>query len=134
MVMVILLIIDDICDDDDDKDADDDNRDVIMMTVINYNVDDHCDNDYDDNDGDDDDDNDRDVTSDKCGVFFPLLSHHDGTVRPTILRTYGDDDGGDITMKILISTEGTLRLPTTYDNHPIPSHPNPSHPIPSIHK
>ena len=50
----------------------------------------------------DDDNNDRDVTSDKCGVFFPLLSHHDGTVRPTILRTYGDDDGGDITMKILI--------------------------------
>ena len=49
----------------------------------------------------DDDNNDRDVTSDKCGVFFPLLSHHDGTVRPTILRTYGDDDG-DITMKILI--------------------------------
>ena len=40
----------------------------------------------------DDDNNDRDVTSDKCGVFFPLLSHHDGTVRPTILRTYGDDD------------------------------------------
>ena len=53
----------------------------------------------------DDDNNDRDVTSDKCGVFFPLLSHHDGTVRPTILRTYGgngDDDGGDITKKILI--------------------------------
>ena len=50
----------------------------------------------------DDDNNDRDVTSDKCGVFFPLLSHHDGTVRPTVLRTYGDDNGVDITKKILL--------------------------------
>ena len=26
---------------------------------------------------------------------------------------------------VLISTEGTFRLPTTYDNHPILSHPAP---------
>ena len=36
---------------------------------------------------DDRDDDDRDVTWDKCGVFFPLLSLHDGTVQPTILST-----------------------------------------------
>ena len=29
----------------------------------------------------------------------------------------------------LISTEGAIRRPMTYDNHPIPSHPIPSHPI-----
>ena len=33
------------------------------------------------------DDDDRDVTLDECGVFFPLLSLHDGTVQPTILST-----------------------------------------------
>ena len=46
--------------------------------------------DCDDNDADsddDDDDDDRDVTWDKCGVFFPLLSLHDGAVQPTILST-----------------------------------------------
>ena len=36
------------------------------------------------------DDDDRDVTLDECGVFFPLLSLHDGTVQPTILSTYFD--------------------------------------------
>ena len=58
------------------------------MIMIYDDRDDNDDRDDDDADSnDDDDDDDRDATWDKCGVFFPLLSLHDGAVQPTILST-----------------------------------------------
>ena len=37
-------------------------------------------------------------------------------------------DSKTLRNKTLISTEGALRLPPTYEDHPIPSHPLPSYP------